>query len=292
MMRKLILLIAVILSNFCFLIAQTTNTPEVERREMEQRNQRKLAEEKQRADFQRLESLKNMANAKAIRRTVITPNQIDAPYRKANAEELKELLPVAEDLNKYAEFLRQPKTGLVKLVNGKGCIGEGNIVNATADCMKYSAPGGGASYSFSVNNYRIEGFADLTNVDSNFKCLGINVLGILTNIGNIPLENVNLQTSGLDFLISFKPETKEKKVAESRKLFANGVLKDSFTYKSEWEATENTTYVLRSIAYKMFINLDKRNDIIIAFRVVRKSEDGSMTILWKELAKKGAPNLK
>ena len=283
-MKTLLIFAMLIFNNFLFVIAQTTNTEEIRQRELEQLNQRRIAEQKQRADFNRLEQLKTIPEydnfIANLRRKVIENARIRQVYRMPDQAELNAIAPEAQDLIKFAEFLRQPKTGLIKLKDGKGCIGE-HLVIATADCLQYSMPGAAASYSFRIPNYRIEWLADLTFEDKNFKCLGRGVQGILTSLGDVPLETVNLQTSGLNFLITFKPETDDKKMKESRNHFLKGVLKDGFTYRSEWQAIENTTYILRSIAYKgkqtitpdgvEVSQVDKRKDIIIAFRVIRKS---------------------
>ncbi len=223
-----------------------------------------------------------------------------AVYRNPDKKELIALSPNAEDLNTFADFLRQKNTGLVKLINGKGCLDRG-LIDSNADCFQYSAPGNGATYSFRVPTYRVAELGDLTLEDGNFKCLGKYVQGIMTTIGNIPLENITLQTQGIKFLKEFKPEIGSKNIEEKNKQFAKGIESDSFIYRNGWQAIENTTFVLRSIAYKagffnnnheLFLDIDKRKDIIVAFRVVRKDDDGSITILWKELATKSSPGIK
>ena len=57
-MKTLLIFAMLIFSNFLFVIAQTTNTEEIRQRELEQLNQRRIAEQKQRADFDRLQQLK------------------------------------------------------------------------------------------------------------------------------------------------------------------------------------------------------------------------------------------
>ena len=59
-MKTLLIFAMLIFSNFLFVIAQTTNTEEIRQRELEQLNQRRIAEQKQRADFNRLEQLKTI----------------------------------------------------------------------------------------------------------------------------------------------------------------------------------------------------------------------------------------
>ena len=57
----------------------------------------------------------------------------------------------------------------------------------------------------------------------------------------------------------------------------------------------DTTYVLRSITYKVGNNLDEARkpvDVLVVFRVVHKSVEGDVTLLWKELQRKKSPKLK
>ena len=213
-------------------------------------------------------------------------------YRKTKKGELAAIKPEQEDFATYAEILRQPKTGLIRLITDTGCDDNRNVVSASNDCLKYTMPGSGASYSFRVKDYRIKELADLTFIDDSLSSLGTDVQGILTTIGDIPLEKVDFQTQGLNFLQTYNPEV-GRKVKELREEFANGVVKDNFTYRSNWRVIENTTYVLRSIAYSgLDWEQDKRKDVVVAFRIVRKSQDGSITILWKELARKDSPKIK
>ena len=96
---------------------------------------------------------------------------------------------------------------------------------------------------------------------------------------------------------------------------ANKISADGFSYAKVVTPKENTTYLIRIIAFRvsyadiigiekegagsdqekrlLFVNYDrKRRDKIIAFRVLRKNSDGSLTILWNELADKKSPTLK
>jgi hypothetical protein len=83
-----------------------------------------------------------------------------------------------------------------------------------------------------------------------------------------------------------------------------GIRRDGFLYRRGLFIVENTTFALRSIAYEgkhyRAINgltynefdYDKRNDVIVVFRIVEKDEAGNVTILWKELSEKNSPKLK
>lgn len=37
---------------------------------------------------------------------------------------------------------------------------------------------------------------------------------------------------------------------------------------------------------------DKRIDLLVAFRIIREDEDGSVSILWKEISRQNAPTIK
>jgi len=224
-------------------------------------------------------------------------------YRKPTKEELKAISPTAEDTKKYADFLRQPDTGLIKLAVDSGCAENTKIVVATPECLKYTMPGAGSSYSFRTENYRLRRLADIIYINNSFQSAGILLHGIFVKIGDVPLEDVNLQTKGLNFLVNFQPEADYDKIQEIDRKISEGILIDGFQYRRGLSAIETTTYALRSIAYKGTyprraagisyneLDFDKRRDIIVVFRVVRKHSDGSLTILWKELLRKKSPKL-
>jgi hypothetical protein len=222
-------------------------------------------------------------------------------YRKPTGEELKAIAPHVEDTKKYAEFLRQSDTGLIKLTADSGCGENIRVIFATPQCLKYTMPGGGNSYSFRTERYRIRRLADIIYTSNSFQSAGVLLHGIFVEIGDVPLEKINLQTDGLKFLMNFQPETDREKMREIDRKLSAGITSDGFLYRRGVRAVENTTYVLRSVAYNGVyqrtaqgisyneLNFDKRRDIIVAFRVVRRESDGSVTILWKELVRNKSP---
>lgn len=225
-------------------------------------------------------------------------------YRKTTKEELRSIAPDQQDFTRFADFLRQENTGLIKLVPDKGCYDNPNIVNVSSDCLAYTMPGGGSSFSFRVKDYRIQRLADINFYNNSFQATGILLHGIFTAIGDVPLEKVNLQTKGIDFLNNFTPVTDIEQAKLLDEKLVKGIESNGFLYRRAVAAKDNTTYLLRSIAFRGTLwravsgltynefDLDKRNDIIIAFRVVRRYDDGAVLILWKRLAKKDSPKLK
>ncbi len=224
-------------------------------------------------------------------------------YRKPIAEELKLVAPNQADLQKYAHFLKESKTGLTKLINDAGCSENSKIIVASAECLKYKFPGAGSSYSFRIDNYRLPRLADLTFTNDSFQATGNHLHGILVNIGDVPLENIALNTRGLKFLLEFKPSTDFKTAKQVDRILSDGVVFDGFIYRRALYAKENTTFALRSIAYRgksyravqgvtyNELDFDKRRDVIVVFRIIRTHPDGSVTILWKKLSDKKAPKL-
>ena len=228
---------------------------------------------------------------------------IDELYRKPTK---KEMLTVAVDNDlreKFTDFLRLKNTGLIRLLNDTGCAENTNVVVASDNCLKNTMPGAGASFSFRINNYRIPRLADLGLTQNAFVTTGDWLHGILVNIGDVSLESVNFQTSGVGFINDFQPIVDVGNAREFDSKLSEGIKNDGFTYCRKTPARENQSYILRSIAYRGNIlksangvrynelDYDKRKDVLIAFRVVRKHQDGSLTLLWKRLAIKNSPKL-
>jgi hypothetical protein len=224
-------------------------------------------------------------------------------YRKATKEELKTIAPKPQLFQKYRAFLKQSDTGLTRLAADAGCAESTKVVVATEDCMKYTMPGAGFAYSFRVNNYRIPRLADIIFTDNSFQAAGVLLHGIFVNVGDVPLDKISLQTNGLKFLLEFQPEPDYEKAKEIDIKLAEGIENDGFLYRRGLYIQEETTFVLRSVAYdgayfRAINNItynefrfDKRRDIVVAFRIVEKGADNSVTILWKELLRKKSPKV-
>lgn len=234
----------------------------------------------------------------------IVREKIKPRYRKTTKEERNYLSPSDEDAQKYYSFLKQKDTGLIKLISDKGCASNKNVVNASPQCERLTMPGAGSAYSFRFKDYRILDLSDLNFRKNRFESLGVLNHGFIVYIGDIPLESVTLKTKGVGYLASIKPAKNFNKAAELANKLTKGIKKDGFIYSSIKGVKENSTYVLRSIAYRgeslktvdgiiyNEMDLDKRKDVIVAFRVVRLNPNEDVTILWKELRSKKAPKLK
>jgi len=236
-------------------------------------------------------------------RLVVIQSRIRPIYRRPTKDEIRSVQPGGALAERYAEFLRQPNTGLTKLISDKGCSDNSKIVSAKDECLQYTMPGGGNSFSFRAGTYRIPRLADIRFTDNSFQASGVFVHGIFVKLGNVPVDQVSLQTLGMKFLVDFKPEPNYSRAKQIDDKLTRGVEVDGFLYRRGFYAVDDTTYALRSIAYggKYLransgvtyneFDFDKREDVIVVFRIVERDADGNVTILWKKLQEKDSPKV-
>lgn len=297
----------------------TSGTPtqaDINRQLAEQQRADQMRQQQERLDIQRAAAQQRaqrdmkdevLTAAEAKARALDRKNailSIEALYRKTTKEELQTLAPDKEEYDRYAAFLRRSNTGLITLVADKGCWSDTSVVAGAPECRPYMMPGAGNSYSFRVRDYRIPRIADLTFTNKTFEAKGILLQGIFVNIGDVSLEQVKLQTNGLRYLVDFTPSSGQDVALKMERRLTVGVKENGFVYRRGVDARDNTTYVLRSVAYRGKhirsvlgedydeMEFDKRKDVIIAFRIVRRHADGSVTILWKRLAERDSPKIK
>jgi hypothetical protein len=203
------------------------------------------------------------------------------------ADERKVLTPTPEDLKANAEFLRQAGTGVFRLMRVDK-EKHGKVVSA--DSMAVAGDvllvGGGAQYSFTKKNHNADKWSDITWEDDRFLAgVGGQAVGVLVNLGDVSLANVNLESTGLEYLIRFVPAATEGAAEQQFQQLEKGVQENGFSYglSASWKL--DTSYALRSINYG-------RADVLVAFRVVRQDPNGSLIVLWKKLKSFTTPNLK
>lgn len=230
-------------------------------------------------------------------------SDINKLYRKTNKKDLEKLNFNFQDFTNFAPFLQGKNTGLMKLMPDAGCDRGTSVVVASDDCLKYSFPGAGSAYSFRFADYRSHQLSDLIFTGDSFHSDAVWTQGIFVTIGDVPLEQINLQSPALKYLIDLQPAVEQEKALTFQQQLIKGIKADGFVYSQAVNVRENTTYALRSIAYdgkfhrtvKGFVydefDFDKRKDVIVGFRVIRREADGGVTVLWKELSRKNAPKL-
>jgi hypothetical protein len=189
------------------------------------------------------------------------------------AKEQEFLSPSAEDRVAFAEFLKQPDTGLIRLLPREK-YGESLLIR-----------GAGAYYSFTRLTHEYGYGSDLSLEQNNFQVgfAGAD-FGYLSKLGEINLDQVTLDHPGVKFLADFVTTSKEPEARVEQRLSGEGVSAGGYIYKRSFPAEASATYILRSINYG-------DSDVLVAFRAVRIDEDGSFLILWKLLKKFPIPKL-
>lgn len=245
----------------------------------------------------------NTPNTARITGVSVLKNRPFSPFRKKpTREQRKQLQPKQEDLTKYAQFLLQPNTGMFRLLPDPGC--EDNALVVRVDEICRNAIPDSSFYSFRETEHTSDILADIRLKNEFLISDGVLAQGIMVKLGDVPVETVTLSTDGLKFINEYVPQTNSKEAHKQSLQMNDGVRAGKHEYRRAVFARENTTYALRVIAYRgnlyrtyrgFLYDLlagDKRIDLTLAFRVIRKETDGSLTLLWKELHRKESPKLK
>lgn len=184
------------------------------------------------------------------------------------------LFPSEKDRAAYANFLRQPDTGLIRLLpreyDGRNLEG-------------MTLRGGGAYYSFKerTNEYVNSSDISLEQGELTTGFAGANY-GLLADLGDVPLESVNLEAVAA--LAQYTPPADEPHARIEQRRMSEGATINGVSYKNRQQFRLNSTYVLRSVNYHA-------SDTLVAFRVVRIDSDKSAIILWKLLKQYPTPTL-
>jgi hypothetical protein len=207
--------------------------------------------------------------------------EIAAKRAELQALEDQFLAPAREDRAAYAEFLRQPDTGLIRLLPRD--VYESEVYKKNRKTL--TIRGGGAYYSFTRLTHEY-GYGDDIGLDHGILYVGFAGAdyGMLTDLGDFPLEDIVLEHPSVSFLAEYSVPTAEPQARLEYRRFETGTKIDNVLYKSRLPAVVGSTYLLRSIGYNT-------SDVIVALRVVRKDDDGSIIIAWKLLKKNPKPRL-
>jgi hypothetical protein len=202
-----------------------------------------------------------------------TARKIESLREEIKFLEAELLAPARADREKFADFLAQRDTGLIRLLPGEKWDD------------KLSIRGGGAYYHFTGRTHEYGRGSDISLEQGMFSVgfAGAD-FGFIAQLGDIPLEEVTTDSESAGFLSTFAAPTVEPKAREQQRRAGIGFQVGALTYKSRLPALADNTYLLRSINYES-------SDVLVAFRVVRKDEDGSMILLWKALHKFSKPRL-
>lgn len=242
----------------------------------------------------------NQNNSAQRRQTYSARPVLSFAKQKRNKEQQKQLLPETEDLSRFAALLQQPKTGIIRLMDDAGCEPSRYVIRADEECLK-SIPGG-SFYSFRERDYSSSALADIRLKDGLLITDGVFSQNMLVKLGDVPLENVSVNTEGMNFLTEFQPETNTRDASVQYVKLTRGIKVGKYEYIKVFPAMADTTYAMRLVAYRaktarlyrgfIYDPLagDERSDVVLAFRVIRK-DNGGITLVWKELERKKAPKI-
>ena len=191
------------------------------------------------------------------------------------------LAPSWEDRVSHEDFLKQSKTGLIRL-----------LPREVYDWRTYRAPerievkGGGAYFSFFHRAHDYGYGSDLELDHNNFTVgfAGANY-GMIADLGDLAIESISETDPRFVFMSTYEPNRLEPEARAEFVRFRTGVTVDGFTYRRSTPAKAQNTYLVRSIDFST-------SDVLVAFRVVRFDSDGSAIISWKLLKSFPTPELK
>lgn len=199
--------------------------------------------------------------------------EIESLRAQITAREAVLLAPSDEDRKAYAEFLARPDTGLVRLLPREQWDG------------KLSMRGGGSYYSFTLRSNEYGRSTDIGLEQGQFHVgfAGAD-FGFITELGDMPLEAVSTQAEAVRFMAGFEAPSAEAEARQAGRQFHSVRREGEWSYVRRLLAAPGRTYAVRSIVYG-------ESDVLVAFRVVRKDDDGSVVLLWKLLQKYPTPSL-
>ena len=226
--------------------------------------------------------------------------------RYPNKKTLEVMSPSKDLFLKYKSFLKGKKTGLTKLNSAVKCGIDARVLIVNEECIRFEKiPSYGSSFSFRVGRYATRPYSDVLFKDGVLFSSGNSTIGFLTNLGDVPIDNISSKTTGANYIYEFVPETEVSEIEKQNSNLVKSVKIDGSIYRKYLKISQGNTYLLRSIAYKVKkkkfekgrririnnTSVDKRLDIVLAFRVIELDTDGSVTLLWKVLKSKKSPKL-
>ena len=201
--------------------------------------------------------------------------QIQAKRAELATLEKKFLSPSDEDKAAYREYLDHRDRGLIRLLPRESYDKESIM----------TVRGGGAYYSFTRLTHAY-GYGSDLSLEQGFLQVGFAGAdyGMLLNIGDVPLEDISVEHPKVKFLSEYVAVLEEPQARVEQRRFGAGTIIDGVNYSRRVRAQVKNTYVVRSVNYS-------ESDVLVAFRIIRKDDDGSLIIAWKMLKEFPIPDL-
>lgn len=310
-MKQKIVFLAVFIGLFASFAAAQSATPPPQgliSDDLAQRMAReRMAQENRERQQQQQDRLWAKARAEGIDPTTGEPIRDQKDPSKTSNPGLNEqdklaIAVLPDDLKAYAAFLKKGRTGIVRLHNADICVPNSLVIHASAGCPNNVA-GKATAYSFRAGNYRLPLFADIFFKGNKISTSGVFTIGVYSDLGTADINTLNASSEGIKELLDFEPPDKEDEIDRQSSILSRGVQIGSFVYGPTVTVNTESTYVLRSVAYKgkllkgekpKAVNVlasDERKDVTVIFKIVRQNSDGSIVLLWKELNRAAPPKV-
>ncbi len=224
----------------------------------------------------------------------------------------KYVAPKSDVRSKFESFLKLSNTGISRLLPPAVCQFDSSEKSLKLEkiierCPNSFIPGGARYFSFRKKDYVPQAWADIGFSDKWLFSFGIFNQGILVNLGDIPIDEVALSSTGMKHLAEMRPAAELSASDKQFGEYDDGVSVDGFLYGHVLPIELNRTYGIRVVAYKVDyeqkiavgsrtvtlqpLATDKRDDVIVAFRVVDFDINNGVTLVWRELNRKDSPKL-
>jgi hypothetical protein len=205
---------------------------------------------------------------------------------KISKEEKLLITPLKEDLEKFAAFLKEPKTGIFKILPAR--CGDERVVDAgKSDCLKPESDQL-AYYSFRKKLYGAQEWLDLRYQDK-YLWVGIKrlTIGLIVDLGERGLESLSADSAEVKALAALSMPKESEQIGARKKEIEKGLEAGTLRFFHNAPAVPGRTYLLRSHAYRTRESAlnDKRIDIIVALQIVGIDENQGLTVIWKELSR-------
>ena len=201
----------------------------------------------------------------------------------------KRLLVISpEDEQKFVNLLNQPNAGAFRLLSPHHSGSRVVSIDSPELSRRPGFSSYASAYSFTrrKHGHGVNGW----DRDSNWNLIDLRLfrrtlrsgvtseesLGLMVRLGDVPLEEVTEQATGVSELAEFIPPTDHRTAVDLSEKHLCGYRLNGLRYGSQVVAVVNNTYVLRSI-------LNQRADQLIAFRIVMEDEEGSLSVVWRRI---------
>jgi len=213
-----------------------------------------------------------MANAQSSDRSKLL-NQIEELRNEIKQKEAQLLGVTDQEKAVYSEFLSQRDTGICRLMPREDFDG------------KLLVRGGGAYYSFTRKSNSYDSYPQIGLEHNEFLTSFAGAdYGYITDLGDVQIEALTAEYPAVRDLTGFTTPSAEPDARIEQRKSGQGLSVGNHVYKRGAGAAVGHSYVLRSVIYD-------NSDTLVAVRVVRQDDDGSLILLWRILNRFPSPQL-